>query len=81
MYFDDRVGHWANFFHCVRERAEPISDVHSHMRALNICHLAGISARLGRKIHWDAEKQEIKGDDQANAMLAREYRKGFEIEM
>ena len=63
------------------ERAEPISDVHSHMRALNLCHLAGISARLGRKVQWDADKQAIEGDEQANAMLARPYRKGFEIQM
>ena len=79
--FDGRQAHWANFFHCVRERVQPISDVHSHMRALNICHLAGISARLGRKVQWDAKSQQITGDEQANAMLSREYRSGYEIEM
>ncbi len=78
---DGRKGHWANFLHCVRERKEPISDVHSHMRALNIGHLASIAARLGRTIKWDQEKQQITGDEQANAMLSRPYRKGYEIEM
>lgn len=78
---DAREAHWANFLHCVRERQEPISDVHSHMRALNVCHLAGIAARLGRGIEWDQATQQIKGDEQANAMLAREHRQGFEIEM
>jgi predicted dehydrogenase len=77
----DRKGHWANFLYCVRERKEPISDVHSHMRALNVCHLAGISARLGRTIEWDAATQQIKGDKQANAMLSRDYRQGYEIQM
>jgi hypothetical protein len=38
------------------------------------CHLANISLRLGRKIHWDAEKEEIIGDGEASAMLARPYR-------
>jgi hypothetical protein len=48
---------------------------------LNICHLAGISARLGRKVSWDDKTEQIVGDDMANAMLARPYRSGYEIEM
>ena len=76
-----RVAHWATFFHCCRERTEPISDVDSHMRALNVCHLAGIAARLGRTVLWDGDTEQIVGDEQANAFLARPYRKGYEIEM
>ena len=78
---DGRKAHWANFLYCVREQKEPISDVHSHMRALNVCHLAGITARLGREIKWDEATQSIAGDEQANDMLSREYRKGYEIDM
>ena len=81
MQDNERKGHWANFLHCVKNRKEPISDVHSHMKMLNICHLAGISARLGRSLTWDGSNEQIVGDDQANAMLARPYRKGYEIEM
>ncbi|MGI9427366.1 MAG: Gfo/Idh/MocA family protein [Bythopirellula sp.] len=78
---NERKAHWANFFHCCRERIEPISDVPSHMRALNVCHLAGIAARLGRTIKWDAQTEQIVGDEQANSFVARPYRKGYEIEM
>jgi predicted dehydrogenase len=81
MEHNERKGHWANFLHCAKTRKEPISDVHTHMEALSICHLAGISARLGRTIKWDAAAQQVVGDEQANTMLARPYRKGFEIEM
>ncbi len=77
----ERKGHWANFLKCVDEKKEPISDVHTHMRALNICHLAGICARLGRPINWDDKTEQIVGDDVANAMLKRTYRSGYEIEM
>lgn len=72
--------HWANFFHCVRERVEPISDVTSHLRAIDICHLANIAARFGRTVNWDAEAEQIVGDEPANTLLSRPYRKGFEIE-
>jgi len=76
-----REAHWANFLYCVKVRKEPISDVHSHMKALNLCHLAGICARLGRDLAWDDSAEVITGDDQANAMLTRPYREGYAIEM
>ena len=76
-----RKAHWLNFLHCHREQVEPISDVHSHMRMLNICHLVGISARFGRPVNWDDKKEIITGDDQANAFLKRSYRQGYEIDM
>ncbi len=78
---NERKAHWANFLKCVDERKEPVSDVHSHMRMLNICHLTGIAARLGRAIKWDDKSEQIIGDEVANSMLARPYRKGYEIEM
>jgi predicted dehydrogenase len=81
MEGNERKAHWANFLQCVRSGAMPISDVHSHMKMLNICHLAGIGARLGRPLKWDAVAERIVGDEQADAMLARPYRKGYEIEM
>lgn len=75
------VDHFRNFFEGARDRVEPISDVHSHHRALSTCHLAGISARLNREIQWDPEKEEIQNDAQAQALLSRPIRKGFEIQV
>jgi predicted dehydrogenase len=80
MEHNERKAHWANFLYCAKNKKQPISDVHSHMKMLNICHLAGISARLGRSLRWDAAAEQIVGDEQANAMLARPVRKGYEIE-
>jgi Oxidoreductase family, C-terminal alpha/beta domain len=81
VHLNGKEAHWENFVRCLRERKQPISDVESHMDALNVCHLAGISARLGRSIKWDSQAEQILGDEQANEFLAREYRKGFEIEV
>ena len=77
----ERRAHWANFLHCHKEQIEPISDVHSHMKMLNLCHLAGICGRVGRKLNWDSSSETITGDDQANSMLKRPYRSGYEIDM
>lgn len=81
MDFNERKQHWANFLHCVRERKTPISDVHTHMEMLNVCHLAGISARVGRDLKWDNDAEQIVGDELANSMLGRSYREGYEINM
>ncbi len=74
-------GHMQNFMDCVATREQPVSNVHSHHRTLTTCHLANIAIRLGRRIHWDAEKQEIVGDEQANSWQTREQRKGYEIDV
>ena len=81
MEGDGRGAHWANFLKCARDKKEPISDVHSHMAMLNICHLCGISARLGREVKWDAKNEQILGDDQANGFIARKYREGYAIDL
>lgn len=75
------ANHTANFIEGMRARKQPISDVWTHNRMLEICHLSNIAMRLGRELKWDAEKREIVGDSQANSFLARENRKGFEINM
>jgi hypothetical protein len=71
--------HMANFFECCQDRTLPISDVYTHHRAMTTCHLANIAIRLGRKLNWDAEKEQIVGDSAANGWLKREQRKGYEV--
>ncbi len=73
--------HTANFIAAMNSRTQPISDVWSHNRMLETCHLANIAIRLGRELNWDPSARQIVGDDEANAFLCRESRKGFEINM
>lgn len=73
--------HFRNFFESARDGLEPISDVFSHHRALSTCHLAGIAARLNRPIQWDPAAERVIGDPLAQSFVARDRRKGFEIEM
>jgi predicted dehydrogenase len=75
------ANHTANFIEAMKSEKQPISDVWTHNRMLEICHLSNIAMRLGRDLKWDPVKREIIGDAQANSFLAREYRKGYEINM
>ena len=72
------TNHMENFFKCVQDRSEPISDVFSHHRAMTTCHLANISIRLGRKLKWNPKDEQIEGDSDANAWQSRNQRKSFE---
>jgi predicted dehydrogenase len=73
--------HYRNFIECVKSRTTPVSDVHSHHRAMTTCHLANIAIRLGRKIEWDPVAEKIVGDDEAAAFERRQQREGYEIDV
>jgi len=72
------VQHVRNFLDCVKSRKEPHSDLESGHHVATVCHLANISLRTGRKIRWDAAKEEIIGDAEAAQMLMRPYRQPWE---
>jgi predicted dehydrogenase len=66
--------HVRHFLDCVKSRRPPISDLESGHRAATVSHLANLSLRLGRKIRWDAQREEIIGDAEAGRFLVRPYR-------
>jgi len=73
--------HVRNFLDCVKSRQAPVSDFESGHRVATACHLANISLRLGRKIRWDAGKEEVVGDPEAARMLDRPYRAPWDAEL
>lgn len=66
--------HARNFLDCIKSRNTPIADLKSSHQVAIACHLANISLKTGRKIIWDVKKEQIVGDEEANAMLMRPYR-------
>jgi predicted dehydrogenase len=73
--------HVRNFLDCVKSRAQPLSDLEGSHRVATACHLANISLRLGRKIRWDAQREEIIGDAEASKLLTRAYRAPWDKEL
>lgn len=67
--------HVRNFLDCMKSRQRPIADVEDGHQVTTACHLANMSLRLGgRRLVWDAEKEQIVGDAEASAMMRRPYR-------
>ena len=79
-----KENHFANFIDCVRSRKKenlgaPIEEGHI---SATLVHLANVSYRLGRTLHFDPAKEEVVNDAEANRLLRdadRGYRKGFQI--
>jgi predicted dehydrogenase len=83
---DQNFPHVLNFLECVKSRATPRSDIETMHYTTVACHLANISYRVGRKIYWDPVKERCFKDaaltiedSEANAYLAREYRRPWEL--
>ena len=57
------------------DRGKPVADVEQGHISTASCVLANVSAKLGRSLAWDAEKQAVEGDEAANKLLRRPYRK------
>ena len=72
--------HMQNFFTCAEDRSEPMSDVDSHVNSMNSLHMCNITLMLGRAIDWNFKTQSFGSDDQANALMTRKQRKGYEFE-
>jgi len=77
----DQGNNWANFISALRSRKH--SDLNAPIEegaiSTTLVHLANISYRLGRTLHFDAESYSCTGDQEANAMFRREYRKPFVV--
>lgn len=63
-----------NWLECIKTRKFPISEVEIGHHATALSHLGNISFLLGRKVHWDPEKERFMGDEAANRMIGKPYR-------
>jgi hypothetical protein len=52
----------------------PMCDIEIGHRATAMSMLGMVSARIGRSIQWDGEKERVVGDAEANKLLKRDYR-------
>lgn len=72
---------FVNFIKAVKSRNpedNPCDAEVGHLSCVH-CHIANISYRLGRSLEFDPQTERFVSDDEANAMLSKVYRKGFEV--
>ena len=73
--------HYLNFTEAIRNNAPDSlnGNIEDGVLSCSLIHLANISYRLGRSLEFDPNLKEFKSDDEANAMLSKQYRAPFVV--
>jgi len=71
--------HMQNFVDCVKSRQLTITPCEVAHRSASVGHLAQIAMRLGRKIRFDPDTEQILGDPTASSMLGKAMRSPWHI--
>jgi len=66
--------HQRDFLQAVLRRARPVADIEQGHISTASCILANLSMQLGRTLTWDAQRQQVVDDPEANRLLRRSYR-------
>ena len=69
---------WNDFLKAIDAKSAPIANLEAAHRSSLLPMLANLSAKAGRSIQWDPEKEIIANDDAASALLSRPYRGPWE---
>jgi predicted dehydrogenase len=67
-------GHMKDFLSAIANRGRPVADIEQGHISSASCILANLAMGLGRTLVWNADKGEVVGDTEANALLRRPYR-------
>ena len=71
--------HIENWLDCIKSRERPNADVEIGHRSISVCHLVNITRELNRKLTWDPVAERFINDDEANKLVTRPRRAGFEL--
>lgn len=71
--------HCTNFVESVRARKTPNADIEIGHRGTSVALLGNIALKTGKKLHWDAAKEDFTGAPDASAMLTRKLRKPYDL--
>jgi predicted dehydrogenase len=75
----ESVPHIENFFQCIRTRKATHAEAETGHRATTLCHLINICRTVQRKLQWDPKAERFVGDEEANKLLSRPRRLGYEL--
>lgn len=69
----------SNFLDCVKSRKQPICDLETGHRSNSFSLLANIAEEAGTRIEWNAKKERVTNNTDANKLLHYEYRKPWKL--
>jgi hypothetical protein len=76
---DVTLQHAQNFIKQVRIGTKGAVDEMTGYTSTSTCHLGTIAAKVGRTLHWDAQKEDFVNDREASRLLTRTLRKPYDL--
>jgi len=75
------MAHMDNFAKAVRSRnyKDLTADVELGVISADLCHLANIAYRVGRKLTFNAQASQFVNDAAASKLLTRDYRRPYVV--
>jgi len=70
--------HMQDFLAAIATRGKPVADIEEGHISTASCIVANLAMQLGRTLTWDAQSGQVAGDEEANRLLRRPYRKPWE---
>ncbi len=67
--------HMQDFLTAIGSRGKPVADIEQGHISTTSCILANLALEVGRTLTWDPGRHQLAGDDEANRLLRRRYRK------
>ncbi len=74
--------HVENWIDCIKTRKPCNADIEYGQRSSSLCYLVNIVrdvGQVGKKLAWNPETERFTNCDEANALLSRPRRKGYEL--
>jgi predicted dehydrogenase len=74
--------HLEDWISCIKSRERCTADIEYGQRSTSLCYLVNIArdiGRVGETLKWDPETERFTNCDEANKMLERPRRKGYEL--
>ena len=69
-----------NFLDCIKTRQTPLCSLEEGHRSTSFAHLANIALATKTRLLWDADKEQITNNSEANNLLHYEYRQPYKLE-
>jgi predicted dehydrogenase len=69
-----------NFLDCIKTRQTPLCSLEEGHRSTSFAHLANIALATKTRLLWDADKEQITNNSEANKLLHYEYRQPYKLD-
>jgi predicted dehydrogenase len=74
-----RPAHIRNFLDCVKSRTQPVENLEVGHHVSTVAHLGNLALRTGRRLVWDAAREQVVGDRAANRLVRPAYRPPWKL--